>query len=333
MKQILTVVLTLAMAIESGAAAACTNVFSCAAGHCLVGVNLDCSNVRPRIWFVPSTADQYGRYCYGTDESQQIAEGGVNDRGLFIGVNALDRPTGWRPDPALPDWEEWEGWYGTGVPDGILARCATVDDALEVFAGYNLLTLEHVRFLLADAAGDSRVVEWGPAGLVFLSRGAADYQVATNFARPSDAATPPPCGRYRIACGMLSDGSAPGFPDGMRAVLSATHLEFMNGPWSRPSAIWSPASCVFTPTQIMELMTGYGPMDILWLDGGWVAKKETADIRRWYGGWVDQTTSGFFKRNTVNQDIGLDELVAKARREQPGLIVVDRPCRARTRTT
>ena len=80
----------------------------------------------------------------------------------------------------------------------------------------------------------------------------------------------------------------------------------------------------FTHTQIMELMTGYGPMDILWLDGGWVARKETADIRRWYGGWVDQTTSGFFKRNIVNQDIRLDELVAKARQVQPGLIVVDR---------
>ena len=80
----------------------------------------------------------------------------------------------------------------------------------------------------------------------------------------------------------------------------------------------------FTHTQIMELMTGYGPMDILWLDGGWVAKKATEDIREWYGGWVDETTSGFFKRNIVNQDIRMGELVAKARRAQPGLIVVDR---------
>ncbi len=74
----------------------------------------------------------------------------------------------------------------------------------------------------------------------------------------------------------------------------------------------------------MELMTGYGSVDILWLDGGWVAKKSAEDIRRWYGGWVDETTSGFFKRNIVNQDIRMDELVAEARRAQPGLIVVDR---------
>jgi len=80
----------------------------------------------------------------------------------------------------------------------------------------------------------------------------------------------------------------------------------------------------FTHTQIMELMSNYGQVDILWLDGGWVAKKSPEDIRGWYGGWVDETTSGFFKRNIVNQDIRMDELVAKARKQQPGLIVVDR---------
>ncbi|MCB1184111.1 alpha-L-fucosidase [bacterium] len=80
----------------------------------------------------------------------------------------------------------------------------------------------------------------------------------------------------------------------------------------------------FTHSQIMELMTNYGDVDILWLDGGWVARKATEDIRTWYGGWVDETVSGFFKRNIVNQDIRMDELVARARAAQPGLIVVDR---------
>jgi alpha-L-fucosidase len=80
----------------------------------------------------------------------------------------------------------------------------------------------------------------------------------------------------------------------------------------------------FTHNQILELMTNYGRVDILWLDGGWVAKKDSVDIRSWYGGWVEETTSGFFKRNIVNQDIRMDELVVKARQRQPGLIVVDR---------
>ncbi len=56
----------------------------------------------------------------------------------------------------------------------------------------------------------------------------------------------------------------------------------------------------FTHAQINELMSNYGPMDILWLDGGWVAK------------------------GNQGQDIKIDELVAEARAKQPGLIVVDR---------
>ena len=56
----------------------------------------------------------------------------------------------------------------------------------------------------------------------------------------------------------------------------------------------------FTHTQIEELMSNYGPMDILWLDGGWVNK------------------------DNHGQDIKMDELAALARAKQPGLIVVDR---------
>ncbi len=56
----------------------------------------------------------------------------------------------------------------------------------------------------------------------------------------------------------------------------------------------------YTHTQIDELMSDYGRMDILWLDGGWVAK------------------------GNQGQDIRMDEMVAKARAKQPGLIVVDR---------
>lgn len=54
----------------------------------------------------------------------------------------------------------------------------------------------------------------------------------------------------------------------------------------------------FTYNQIQELMTGYGNVDILWLDGGWVA--------------------------APRQDIRMDEIAEMARGNQPGLIVVDR---------
>lgn len=55
----------------------------------------------------------------------------------------------------------------------------------------------------------------------------------------------------------------------------------------------------FTYKQIEEIMTGYGNIDILWLDGGQVNKRN-------------------------NQDIRMDKIAAMARTHQPGLIVVDR---------
>ncbi len=66
----------------------------------------------------------------------------------------------------------------------------------------------------------------------------------------------------------------------------------------------------FTHHQILELMQNYGPIDILWLDGGWV-QPYTETSPKW----------GY---KPVNQDIQMDELAAKARQLQPGLIVVDR---------
>lgn len=74
----------------------------------------------------------------------------------------------------------------------------------------------------------------------------------------------------------------------------------------------------FTHGQIMELMSGYGPLDILWLDGGWVQPQTDEDILR------AVTRPGYKFIHLQNQDIRMDELVEKARKEQPGLIVVDR---------
>jgi len=80
----------------------------------------------------------------------------------------------------------------------------------------------------------------------------------------------------------------------------------------------------FTQNQIMELMSDYGKIDILWLDGGWVAKNSKEEIVSWYDHELADQGNGYLKRRKVNQDIRMDELVAKAREKQPGLIVVDR---------
>lgn len=71
----------------------------------------------------------------------------------------------------------------------------------------------------------------------------------------------------------------------------------------------------FTFNQIEELMTGYGAIDILWLDGGWVRPLETVndEVRAWGARIPDWS-----------QDIGMDRISAMARKNQPGLLVVDR---------
>ncbi len=52
--------------------------------------------------------------------------------------------------------------------------------------------------------------------------------------------------------------------------------------------------------QVEELMTGYGDIDILWLDGAWADK------------------------SNQNQDMKMDEVGAMCREYQPGILVVDR---------
>ena len=82
----------------------------------------------------------------------------------------------------------------------------------------------------------------------------------------------------------------------------------------------------FTHNQILEILTNYGKVDILWLDGGWVEKGDQKSISEHYKSKFLENTSknGFIKHRVVNQDVKMDELVVKARQKQPGLIVVDR---------
>jgi alpha-L-fucosidase len=74
----------------------------------------------------------------------------------------------------------------------------------------------------------------------------------------------------------------------------------------------------FTHAQIGELMSNYGSVDILWLDGGWVRLRSDAEIR-------DEMNRPDYKfMHYQSQDIDMPRLVAEARAKQPGLIVVDR---------
>ncbi|MGB8951627.1 MAG: linear amide C-N hydrolase [Candidatus Aminicenantales bacterium] len=203
----------------------CTTVIKVKGNTILAGFNLDYSNTVPRMWIIPASEGRYGRFCFGFDENCKIAEGGLNEKGLFIAVNALNEDTDWKADSGLPDWEQWTGWFETGVPDGILAKCANVDEAIQVFKNYNLFTLNKVKFLIADKSRDSIVIEWSKNGLQFVER-TKDYQISTNFVASNYQPGQYPCYRYRVAEQILSSGPDQISVDMMRSILSATHMEF-----------------------------------------------------------------------------------------------------------
>lgn len=77
----------------------------------------------------------------------------------------------------------------------------------------------------------------------------------------------------------------------------------------------------YTHGQIDELMSDYGKVDILWLDGGWVRKKTSEELQQEL---LEIYENNRWARNPQSQDIDMEGLVRKARAKQPGLIVVDR---------
>jgi alpha-L-fucosidase len=77
----------------------------------------------------------------------------------------------------------------------------------------------------------------------------------------------------------------------------------------------------FTHNQVEELLTDYGRIDILWLDGGWVRRKTEDEIAAQL---LEQSEGSRWARNPQSQDIDMEALVKSAREKQPGLIVVDR---------
>ncbi len=77
----------------------------------------------------------------------------------------------------------------------------------------------------------------------------------------------------------------------------------------------------YTHGQIDELMSDYGKMDILWLDGGWVKVKTEEEVKGEMFGVYENSR---WARNPQSQDIDMAGIVRKAREKQPGLIVVDR---------
>ncbi len=115
---------------------------------------------------------------------------GMNDQGLVIGMAAV--PSGeMRPDPNK------RNIGNLGVMREILDHARTVDEAIDILAGYNIEMDEvPVHYLIASSSGNSALVEFYQGKMVVF-RNENQWQVATNFLVAStDGNTRGQCPRY-----------------------------------------------------------------------------------------------------------------------------------------
>jgi len=182
----------------------------------LAGNNEDFTEPRTKLWFFPPTEELYGRAIWGYNRYSYPFQGGLNDQGLFIDINAVGF-TGWEDDPDKPNFSGDEIEY-------ILTRCATVEDVAHVFQTYDMY-LDFVKYVVADASGDAAIIEWLDGKLHVVRKASdRDYQISTNYLSPKEHTEP----RYQIAEQILTSQELPTV-ELMRKVLSATSYDMHFG--------------------------------------------------------------------------------------------------------
>jgi hypothetical protein len=209
MKRFLTLGIILLALLPGSYLCACTG-FSISKGDLvMVGNNEDWKNPNTKVWYVPAEEGKYGRVYFGFDNF--YPQGGMNEKGLvFDGFatapnkvkKSLDKPA-----------------FSGNLMDKVMSECATVNETLEIFSKYNLAFLERAMFFIADANGDSAIIEGDD-----IVRKKGKYQVCTNFYQSRTRKKNITCDRYKIATAMLEDADDVSVDLGKR-VLAATHNE------------------------------------------------------------------------------------------------------------
>lgn len=117
-------------------------------GRVLVGYNEDWYRSNSKYWFeYPSKKEKYGAVFFGFGGEFKIAQGGVNEKGLFFDGNAIPKQT-------LHDSVK-QGKKAAPVPvfKNVLKNCATVDEAITYLQHYYIPFIKSVQIILADAQG------------------------------------------------------------------------------------------------------------------------------------------------------------------------------------
>jgi len=193
---------------------ACTIVVKADSETILVGNNEDYYEPGTKVWFFPGSVGSYGRIIWGFDRHLYPFQGGMNDKGLFIDINAIGN-TGWKDDPQKPN-----------LPDDyieyILSHCATIDDVVNLFQKFDI-DLGWIKLVLADAKGESAIFEFLNGELNIIERN-GDYQVSTNYLSPKEHTEP----RNQIASKILQSQKKPTV-DLVRKALAANTYDIYFG--------------------------------------------------------------------------------------------------------
>ena len=134
------------------------------------------------IQIVPGKGNKLARLWYGWDD---FAQGGINESGLFFDGAVT-------PEQDIPGGER--GPRGN-LGDNILARCRTVDEALNLLEK-KAIALSNAHMMIGDSTGNAVVVEWldGQRKIVSIAN---NRLIMTNFLLSETSRGNYPCPRYQ----------------------------------------------------------------------------------------------------------------------------------------
>ena len=193
---------------------ACSGFYIEQGDKLLAGNNEDYINPNTKMWIIPSEKGRFGKIVFGFDD--YFPQGGINEKGLFFdGFGAEQKKV--LKSLGKPRYEK----LYDNLTSEILSTCATVEDVIAFFNGYNLEFLENAMMFFGDAKGNSIIIEGDT-----IIRKNANFQIITNF-RQSETKNIT-CERYNKIYEMLSNNHKMSI-DYCKGILNAVHVEGNNG--------------------------------------------------------------------------------------------------------
>jgi len=176
----------------------------------LAGNNEDWKDPKTKMWFYPPEDNQYGWIKFGFGSG--FPQGGMNDHGLF-----WDGTSG--PYLGMPYSESNKEKYPGPIMERVIAECANVGEAIDIFSNYYCEDQYKAQYLVGDSNHNSIIVE----GDSILSM-EDNCLILTNFYHSNPELGGYPCWRYNAANEIITnENSYTNYLIG--SILSATHQE------------------------------------------------------------------------------------------------------------